>query len=184
MKNEFAKATVLASTNCTVRQFKLKPGDLVNPILPPAGILVPEGTGRSRFQAAIGQISAQVLHPETIVDITCASKPLTVFPMAVLEVQDAIARGQLRPTDQLIDIQDSACPGTIMTVIEPVYPGHADLVHPGRRRNVVAYSSHEKAIQAGDISGFSAFISRIVDSMGIANAIVIRIQSLLLPIKV
>ncbi|MEP1934728.1 MAG: biotin/lipoyl-binding protein [Roseibium sp.] len=183
-ETEIAKATVLAGTNGTVRQFKLKPGDLVNPILRPAGILVPEGTGRGRFQAAFGQISAQVLHPGTIVEITCASKPLTVFPMAVLEVQDAIASGQLRPTDQLIDIQDRARPGTIMTVIEPVYPGHADLVPPGSRCIGVAYSSHEKAIQAGDISGFSAFISRIVDGMGIANAIVIRIQSLLLPIKV
>ena len=43
-----------------MKQFKLKPGDIVNPILRPAGILVPEGSGVGRFQAAFGQIAAQV----------------------------------------------------------------------------------------------------------------------------
>lgn len=183
-ETEIEKSTVFAGTDGTVRQFKLKPGDLVNPILRPAGILVPDGSGLGRFQAGFGQISAQVLHPGTIVEITCASKPLTVIPMKVVEVQQAIASGQLRPTDQLIDIQDRARPGTILTVIEPLYEGHADYVPPGSRCIGVAYSSHEKAIAAGEITGFSAFISRIVDGMGIANAIVIRAQALLLPVKV
>jgi multidrug resistance efflux pump len=183
-QTEIEKSTVYAGTNGTVRQFKLQPGDLVNPILRPAGILIPEGSGRGRFQAGFGQISAQVLHPGTIVEITCASKPLSVIPMKVIEVQAVIASGQLRPSDQLIDIQDRARPGTILTVIEPLYAGHADHVPPGSRCIGVAYSSHEKAIKAGEISGFSAFLSRIVDGMGIANAIVIRAQSLLLPVKI
>lgn len=183
-ETEIDKSTVHAGTNGTVRQFKLQPGDLVNPILRPAGILVPEGSGRGRFQAGFGQISAQVLHPGTLVEITCASKPLSVVPMKVVEVQDAIAGGQLRPTDQLIDLQDRARPGTILTVIEPLYEGHADHIPPGSRCIGVAYSSHDKAIQAGEITGFSAFLSRIVDGMGIANAIVIRAQALLLPVKV
>ncbi|MEM9634134.1 MAG: biotin/lipoyl-binding protein [Pseudomonadota bacterium] len=183
-QTEIEKSTVYAGTNGTVRQFKLKPGDLVNPILRPAGILVPEGSGRGRFQAGFGQISAQVLHPGTIVEITCASKPLSVIPMKVIEVQAVIASGQLRPSDQLIDLQDRARPGTILTVIEPLYAGHADYVPPGSRCIGVAYSSHEKAIEAGEISGFSIFLSRIVDGMGIANAIVIRAQSLLLPVKI
>ncbi|WP_420410693.1 HlyD family secretion protein [Roseibium sp.] len=183
-ETEIEKSTVYAGTNGTVRQFKLKPGDLVNPILRPAGILVPEGSGRGRFQAGFGQISAQILHLGTIVEITCASKPLEVIPMAVTEIQRVIAGGQLRPTDQLIDIQDRARPGTILTVLEPIYAGHANYVPPGSRCIGVAYSNHDKAIKAGEISGFSAFLTRIVDGMGIANALVIRIQSLLLPVKV
>ncbi len=183
-ETEIEKSTVFAGTNGTVRQFKLQPGDLVNPILRPAGILVPEGSGRGRFQAGFGQISAQILHIGTIVEITCASKPLAVIPMAVTEIQDAISGGQLRPTDQLIDIQDRARPGTILTVLEPVFEGHADYIPPGSRCIGVAYSNHDKAIKSGEISGFSAFLFRIVDGMGIANALVIRIQSLLLPVKV
>ena len=50
-ETEIAKATVFAGTNGTVKQFKLQVGDVVNPILRPAGILVPDGSGVGRFQA-------------------------------------------------------------------------------------------------------------------------------------
>lgn len=182
-ETEIDKATVYAGTDGTVRQFKLKPGDLVNPILRPAGILVPASTGRGRFHAGFRQISAQVLHVGMITEITCASKPLTVIPMVVTEIQDAISSGQLRPTDQLIEIQDRARPGTLIAVLEPVYEDHAALVPPGSRCVGVAYTSHDKAIKAGEISGLSAFFARIVDGMGIANAIVIRGQALVLPVR-
>jgi hypothetical protein len=69
-------------------------------------ILVPSSSGRGRFQAGFRQISAPVLKVGMITGITCASKSLTVIPMVVTEIQGSIASGQLRPTDQLIDIQD------------------------------------------------------------------------------
>ena len=181
---EISKATVFAGTSGTVTQFKLKPGDIVNPILRPAGILVPEGSGVGRFQAGFGQIATQVLKPGMLMEITCASKPLTIIPMKIVEIQGAIAGGQLRPTDQLIDIRDRARPGTVMTVIEPLFEGHADALPPGSSCLGVAYTSRAKEMAAGEISGFSAFITTIVDGMGIANAFVLRIQALLLPIKV
>ena len=181
-QTEIEKATVVAGTDGVVRQFKLKPGDIVNPILRPAGLLVPSGTGVGVFQAGFGQISAQVLRPGMIAEITCASKPLEVIPMVITEVQTAIAGGQFRPTDQLVDIQDRARPGTVLAVLEPLHPGHADAVPPGSVCRGVAYSNHAPAIEAGDIGGFSAFLARIVDGMGIANAIVIRGQALLLPV--
>ena len=109
-RTEISKATVYAGIDGTVQQFKLKPGDIVNPILRPAGILVPASSGRGRFQAGFGQISAQVLKVGMVTEITCASMPLTVIPMVVTEIQGAISTGQLRPTDQLIDIQDRVRP--------------------------------------------------------------------------
>ncbi len=182
-ETEIEKATVFAGTDGTVTQFKLKPGDIVNPILRPAGILVPAASGVGRFQAAFGQISAQVLKIGMIAEITCASKPLTIIPMVVTEIQGAISTGQLRPADQLIDLQDRARPGTIMVVMEPVFAGHADTIPPGSRCVGVAYTSRAAAIEAGKITGFSAFIATLVDGMGIANAIVIRAQALMLPIR-
>jgi multidrug resistance efflux pump len=181
---EIDKATVYAGTDGTVKQFKLKPGDIVNPILRPAGILVPADSGVGRFQAGFGQISAQVLKVGMITEVTCASKPLTVIPMVVTEIQGAISTGQLRPADQLIDLQDRVRPGTVMVVIEPVFAGHADAIPPGSTCLGVAYTSRAAEREAGEITGFSAFISSIVDGMGIANAIVIRGQALLLPIRV
>jgi len=181
---EIDKATVYAGTDGTVTQFKLKPGDIVNPILRPAGILVPAESGIGRFQAGFGQISAQVLKVGMIAEITCASKPLAVIPMVITEIQGAISSGQLRPTDQLIDVQDRARPGTVMVVLEPVFEGHANAIPPGSACVGVAYTSRAAEREAGEITGFSAFISSMVDGMGIANALVIRGQALLLPIRI
>ena len=103
--------------------------------------------------------------------------------MVVTEVQGAIAGGQLRPTDQLIDIQDRQRPGTIMAVLEPLYEGHADAIPPGSMCAGVAYTSRAAEREAGEITGFSAFTTAVVDGMGIANALVIRGQALLLPIR-
>jgi multidrug resistance efflux pump len=182
-QTEIEQATVHAGTNGTVQQFKLKPGDIVNPILRPAGILVPSSSGRGRFQAGFRQISAPVLKVGMIAEITCASKALTVIPMVVIEIQDSIASGQLRPTDQLIDIKDRARPGTIMVVLEPIFEGQADGITPGSACVGVAYTSREAERESGEITGFGRFTSSIVDGMGIANALVIRIQTLLLPIR-
>ncbi len=183
-ETEIEKSTVYAGTDGNVQQFKLKPGDIVNPILRPAGILVPYSSGVGQFQAAFGQISAQVVKVGMIAEITCASKPLKVIPMVVTEVQGAIAGGQLRPTDQLIDLQDRQRPGTILAVLEPIYEGHADAIPPGSVCAGVGYTSRAAEREAGEITGFGAFTSSIVDGMGIANALVIRGQALLLPIRV
>ena len=181
---EIEKATVYAGVDGTVKQFKLKPGDIINPILRPAGILVPLDSGIGRFQAGFGQISAQVMKVGMIAEITCASKPLKVIPMVVTEIQGAISTGQLRPSDQLIDLQDRARPGTIMVVLEPVFAGHTDAIPPGSTCVGVAYTSRAAEMEAGEITGFSALIATIVDGMGIANAIVIRAQALMLPIRI
>ncbi len=180
---EIKKATVLAGTDGTVRQFLLKPGDIVNPILRPAGILVPEESGRGRFVASFQQINAQVIQVGMIAEITCASLPLTVIPMKVTQVQDVITTGQFRPTDQLIELQDRLRPGTVLAILEVLYEDQANEIPRGSSCVGVAYTSHAARIESGEISGISALLMRLVDSMGIANAIVIRAQALVLPIR-
>ncbi len=182
--NEIAKSTVFASVDGTVKQFLLKPGDIVNPILRPAGILVPNTTGEGRFVAAFGQISANILRPGMLVEITCASKPLLVIPMVVDELQGAIAAGQFRPGDALLDLQDRVRPGTVTAFLAPLYQEQVADIPLGSACVGVAYSNRSEQIANGEISGFSAFITRIVDGMGIANALVIRGQAILLPVKV
>ncbi|WP_425046053.1 HlyD family secretion protein [Primorskyibacter sp. S87] len=183
-ENEIAKSTVYAAVDGTVTQFLLKPGDIVNPILRPAGILVPKVTGQGRFVAAFGQISAGVLKPGMLVEVTCASKPLAIIPMVIDEVQGAIAAGQFRPGDSLLDQQDRARPGTLTALLAPIFPKHLENIPPGSACVGVAYTSRAAELEAGEITGFSAFIARIVDGMGIANAIVLRAQAILLPVKV
>ena len=48
----------------------------------------------------------------------------------------------------------------------------------------VGYTNRGAERAAGEITGFNAFVTSIVDGMGIANALVIRGIALLLPIKV
>ena len=180
---EIAKSTVFAEVDGTLTQFLLKPGDIVNPILRPAGILVPNVTGEGRFIAAFGQISASVVQPGMLVEMTCASKPLTVIPMVVDEVQKVIAAGQFRPGDTLLDKQDRMRPGTVTVFLAPIFPGHVDDIPLGSACVGVAYSNRAKEIEAGELSGFRAFVARLVDSMGIANAIVLRAQAIILPVK-
>ena len=62
------------------------PAKATNPILRPAGVLIPsEGPESGRFQIAAGfdQLSAQVIKPGTISEVVCLSKPFTVIPMVV-----------------------------------------------------------------------------------------------------
>ena len=67
----------------------------------PAGILVPAGSGRQYLVAGFNQIEAQVMKVGMAAEVTCVSKPLTIIPMVVTAVQDSIAAGQVRTSEQL-----------------------------------------------------------------------------------
>jgi len=59
---ELAKTTVRAGVAGRTEQFVLRPGDMVNPLMRPAGVLIPADVG-SVLIAGFGQIEAQVLMP-------------------------------------------------------------------------------------------------------------------------
>ena len=123
------KTVIRAGVNGRVEQFALRVGDIVNPFMRPAGVLIPEGAGRQALQAGFGQIEAQVMKVGMVAEVTCVSKPWTVIPMVVTGVQDFIAAGQFRGGEQLIDAQQVMRPGTIL-----VYP-RASLRGRARRRD-------------------------------------------------
>ena len=84
-----------------MEQFFLRVGDVVNPLMRPAGILIPEGAGQRSLQAGFGQIEAQVMKVGMVAEAACISKPWTIIPMVVTGVQDYIAAGQFRGGEQL-----------------------------------------------------------------------------------
>ncbi len=100
---EVRKTVVRAGVDGRVEQFALRPGDMVNPMMRPAGILIPAGAGQ--LYAGFGQIEAQVMKIGMIAEVTCASKPWTIIPMVVTDVQDYIAAGQFRGGEQLLEAQ-------------------------------------------------------------------------------
>lgn len=180
---ELSKTVVRAGFNGHVEQFTLRPGDVVNPFMRPAGTIIPEEAGRGRLQAGFGQIEAQVMKVGMVAEVTCISKPWTVIPMVVTGVQDFIAAGQVRSGDQLIDAQQVARPGTILTYMEPLYPGGLDGVTPGSSCIANAYSNNHDIIAAKDTGTLRRVALHAVDAVGLVHAMLLRIQALVLPIQ-
>jgi multidrug resistance efflux pump len=176
------RTLVVAGTDGIVQQFAVRPGDVVNPMLRPAGILVPERrvTG---LVAGFGQIEAGVMKVGMIGEVTCIAKPLTIIPMVVTEIQDVIAAGQIRPTDQLIGIEQFAKPGTITVIMEPLYEGALDGLPQGSSCIANAYTSNYEALQDPDISSFRAFVLHAIDATGLVHAMLLRIQAIMLPMR-
>ena len=180
---ELSLTVVYAGTDGTIQQFALRKGDYINPILRPAGILVPDRHVMDFVQAGFDQISAQVIKPGMIAEITCISNPFTIIPMVVTRVQSVIAAGAARPSDQLIDLADRARPGTLTVVMEPLYEGGIDDVPQGSKCIANAYTSNHELLATDEVSGGNALLLHAIDTVGIVHALILRAQALLLPVK-
>jgi multidrug resistance efflux pump len=177
------KTAIRAGVSGRVEQFSLRVGDIVNPFMRPAGVLVPEGAGRGILQAGFGQIEAQIMKVGMTAEVTCISKPWTIIPMVVTDVQDFIAAGQFRGGEQLIDVQQVTRPGSILVHLEPLYKGGLDGVTAGSSCIANAYSSNHDLIASKDVGTLRRFALHAVDALGLVHAMLLRIQALLLPFK-
>ena len=177
------KTIIRAGVDGRVEQFLLRVGDVVNPLMRPAGILIPEGAGQRSLQAGFGQIEAQVLKPGMVAEAACNSVPWTIIPMVITNVQDYIASGQFRGGEQLTDVQNIVRPGTITVFLEPLYKGGLQNVTAGSNCIVNAYTSNHELISSGKLSTAKSFWLHAVDTVGLVHALLLRIQALLLPIK-
>lgn len=180
---ELDKTVVRAGVTGTVQQFTLRRGDVVNAMLRPAGVLVPEGAGQGTLIAGFGQIEAQVMKKGMIAEATCIGKPFTIIPMVVTEVQQVIAAGQVRATDQLIDVQQTAQPGTLTVFLQPLFPGGLDDIPPGSSCIANAYTNNHDALADPNIGTVKWFALHMVDAVGLVHAMILRIQALLLPVQ-
>ena len=180
---EYDKTFVRAGVDGRVEQFFLRVGDIVNPLMRPAGILIPEGSGQRSLQAGFGQIEAQVMKVGMVAEAACISKPWTIIPMVITGVQDYIAAGQFRGGEQLIEAQNAVRPGTIFVFLEPLYKGGLEGVTAGSSCIVNAYTSNHELISSGKLSAAKSFGLHAVDAVGLVHALLLRIQALLLPIK-
>jgi multidrug resistance efflux pump len=176
------KTTIRAGIDGRVEQFALRAGDIVNPMIRSAGVLIPSNAGRA-LSAGFGQIEAQVIKVGMVAEATCVSKPWTIIPMVVIGVQDYIAAGQFRGGEQLVEAQQVQRPGTILTFLEPIYKGGLDDVTPGSSCIVNAYTSNHDRIAAKETGSFERLVLHAVDAVGVVHAMLLRIQALVLPIK-
>jgi len=177
------KTTIRAGVNGRVEQFLLRPGDVVNPMIRSAGILIPDAAGRRALAAGFGQIEAQVMKVGMVAEATCISKPWVVIPMVITSVQDYIAAGQFRGGEQLLEAQQSLKPGSILVLMEPIYKGGLEGVTPGSSCIANAYTSNHDLISAKETGLLKGLWLHAIDAVGIVHAMLLRIQALLLPVK-
>jgi len=180
---ELAKTVVQAGVDGTVEQFTLRVGDVVNPLMRPAGVLIPSEAGRQALFAGFGQIEAQVMKPGMIAEVACISKPFTVIPMVVTQVQPVVAAGQVRTTDVLIDPLQATRPGTITVVLEPLFSGGLADVPPGSHCIANAYTNNHDLLASEDIGLGRWLFLHAVDAVGIVHAMILRMQALILPVQ-
>jgi len=180
---DLEKTVIRAGVNGRVEQFLLRVGDIVNPFMRPAGILIPEGAGQRALQAGFGQIEAQIMKVGMAAEVTCVSTPFRIIPMVVTQVQEFIAAGQFRGGEQLVDPQQVTRPGTLLVFLEPLYQGGIDDVTPGSSCIANAYSSNHDVISAKETSTFRRVVLHTVDALGLVHAMILRIQALVLPFK-
>jgi multidrug resistance efflux pump len=180
---ELAKTTVYAGVTGRLEQFTLRPGDLVNPLMRPAGILIPTEAGRVALQAGFGQIEAQVVRRGMIGEAACTSVPFRIIPLVVTEVQSVIAAGQLRPSDQLVDPMQVSRPGAITTYLEPLFEGGLDAVPPGSSCIVNAYTSNHDKLESADLGTLKRIGLHMIDAVGLVHAAILRLQAILLPVQ-
>ena len=177
------KTVIRAGVSGRVEQFLLRVGDVVNPLMRPAGILIPEGAGKVGLQAGFDQIEAQIMTVGMAAEVTCVSKPFTIIPMVVTGVQDFIAAGQFRAGEQLIDLQQVRQPGTLLVYLEPLYKGGIDDVTPGSACIANAYSSNHDVISDKNTGFFHGAALHALDALALVHALILRLQALVLPFK-
>jgi len=101
----------------------------------------------------------------------------------VSNVQSVIAAGQITATDQLTDLSRFK-PGTVTVTLEPLYDGVLDDVPPGSSCIVNAYSSNHDLIASGKVGGLEKAYLHGVDALALIHALIIRIQAIVMPLKV
>jgi multidrug resistance efflux pump len=179
---ELDKTVIYAATDGRLEQFVLKPGDYVSALMRPAGVLIPTRQGKRRLHAGFGQIEAQVMKVGMAAEATCLSKPLSIIPLVVIDVQNVIATGQFRAGEQLVDLQQTRAPGSIIVYLEPMFDGGLDAVTPGSSCIVNAYSNNHDRIEK-EPNFFKRVWWHGVDAVGIVHAIILRAQALMIPVR-
>jgi len=180
---EVDRAVIRAGVDGYLEQFTLRKGDVVNPLMRPAGILIPSEAGRRVLFAGFNQIEAQVIKVGMIAEAACASIPYTIIPMVVTQVQQVVSTGQVRPTDVLLDAQQTAQPGTVLAYLEPLYAGGIDGLPPGSTCLANAYTSNHEALATEDLGTVHRFVLHAIDTVGLVHAMILRLQAALLPVQ-
>jgi len=182
---ELERMTVRAGVDGRVDQFVLRTGDVVQPapVTRAAGILIPDSAGEDRLVAGFNQIEAQIIKVGMAAEATCISRPMTIIPLVVTNVQDVIAAGQILQTNQLTEMDKLGPPGTVLVFLQPLYEGVLDQVPPGSSCIANLYSNNHERLQSKDIGTLEFLYLHFVDAVALIHALVLRLHAVVLPLQ-
>ena len=75
-------------------------------------------------------------------------------------------------------------PADVLAILEPLYPGGLDQVIPGSNCIANAYTSNHEALSDPATGTLRAIALHGIDAVGVVHAVLLRMQTLLLPFKV
>jgi hypothetical protein len=104
--------------------------------------------------------------------------------MVVTAVQDFVAAGQVRTSEQLLDALQTARPGSLTVFLQPLYQGGLDGVTPGSSCIANAYTNNHEALVSGELGIGRWLFLHMVDAVALVHAMILRLQALVLPVKV
>jgi len=95
-----------------------------------------------------------------------------------------VAAGQVRSGEQLFDVQQVTRPGTLTVFLEPLYEGGLDGVTQGSSCIANAYTNNHDLLAKPDVGFARRVWLHVIDTIGIVHAMILRLQALVLPLKV
>ena len=74
-------------------------------------------------------------------------------------------------------------PGSVLVAMDPLYEGGLDDVAPGSSCIANAYTSNHELIASGKLGTLQSLALHGVDAVGVVHAVLLRIQTVMLPIR-
>ena len=118
-----------------------------------------------------------------VAEATCITKPMTIIPLVVTNVQNVIAAGQILQTNQLTEMAKLGPPGTVLVFLQPLYEGVLDRVPPGSSCIANLYSNNHERLQSKDIGTGEFLYLHFVDAVALVHALVLRLHAVVLPLQ-
>jgi multidrug resistance efflux pump len=182
-ETDISKSTIVVPVDGWLEQFSLRTGDIVNPMARPAAILVPIEAGQTTIQGGFGQIEASNIKVGMIGEVACMSLPFRIVPVVVTARQEVIAAGQLRPTDLLLEPQANMQPGSVLVYLEALFEGGMGPLPPGSSCIANLYTNNHDRLQDPELGTLKRVGLHLVDTVGLVHALILRIQTVLTPVR-
>lgn len=143
-------------------------------VLRPAMIIIPERPKDVpvRITAGFSQVAQDTIYEGMPAEIACESNANLMFrnsvmPAHVLRVQPAIAKGQVQPDPNLMDMQGAVNRGTVLVFLELVHKEHEDMLLDGSGCIVQTYTSN-----------IDGTVGHIIAATGVIKAVGLRAKVL------